>query len=115
MELLTGGELFDRIVKKGNYTEKEACIIITKILTALTYLHSLGIMHRDLKPENLILRNENFFEVVIADFGLASFKSSKLLFRRCGTPGYVAPEILEDGEYDEKVDVFSAGVIFYIL
>ena len=91
MELLTGGELFDRIVNKGNYTEKEvfffffgyliiflktkACILITKILTALNYLHSLGIMHRDLKPENLILRDENCFEIVIADFGLASFKS----------------------------------------
>eukprot|EP00828_Plagiopyla_frontata_P040678 TRINITY_DN557_c0_g2_i3.p1 TRINITY_DN557_c0_g2~~TRINITY_DN557_c0_g2_i3.p1 ORF type:complete len:458 (+),score=63.96 TRINITY_DN557_c0_g2_i3:74-1447(+) len=115
MDLLTGGELFDRIVKKGNYTEKEACIIITKILNALSYLHSIGIMHRDLKPENLILRDENCFEIVIADFGLASYKTKNLLFKRCGTPGYVAPEILEDGEYDEKVDIFSAGVIFYIL
>ena len=74
MELLTGGELFDRIVKKGNYTEKEACIIITKILTAVTYLHSLGIMHRDLKSENLILSNENFFEVVTADFSEEEYK-----------------------------------------
>ena len=68
-------------------------------------------MHRDLKPENLILRDENCFEIVIADFGLASFKSKNLLFKRCGTPGYVAPEILDDGDYDEKVDIFSAGVI----
>ena len=72
-------------------------------------------MHRDLKPENLILRDENCFEIVIADFGLASYKIKDLLFKRCGTPGYVAPEILDDGDYDEKVDIFSAGVIFYIL
>jgi len=78
-------------------------------------LHSIGIMHRDLKPENIILKSENGFEIVIADFGFASFKGKNLLFKRCGTPGYVAPEILEDREYDEKVDIFSAGVIFYIL
>ena len=72
-------------------------------------------MHRDLKPENLILKDENSFEIVIADFGLASFKTGTLLFKRCGTPGYVAPEILDDKEYDEKVDIFSAGVIYYIL
>lgn len=116
MELLKGGELFDRIVKKGISKEKDACIIIVRLLSALEYLHDLGIMHRDIKPENLILKDEHDFEIKLADFGLAEFVSkSDLLFRRCGTPGYVAPEILADKPYDTKVDVFSAGVILYIL
>ena len=116
MELLKGGELFDRIVKKGINKEKDACIIIVRLLSALEYLHGLGIMHRDIKPENLILKDEHDFEIKLADFGLAEFVTkTDLLFRRCGTPGYVAPEILADKPYDTKVDVFSAGVILYIL
>ena len=116
MELLKGGELFDRIVKKGINKEKDACIIIVRLLSALEYLHELGIMHRDIKPENLILKDEKDFEIKLADFGLAEFVTkTDLLFRRCGTPGYVAPEILADKPYDTKVDVFSAGVILYIL
>ena len=74
-------------------------------------------MHRDIKPENLILKdNDNDGEVKIADFGLATYVNcGEYLFKRCGTPGYVAPEILADDKYDQKVDVFSAGVILYIL
>ena len=75
-------------------------------------------MHRDIKPENLILvdnANEEELQIKLADFGLAAFTSDELLFKRCGTPGYVAPEILDDKKYNEKVDVFSAGIILYIL
>jgi len=73
-------------------------------------------MHRDLKPENLILKDNESLQVKLADFGLAEFvNSKKRIFTRCGTPGYVAPEILADEPYDCKVDVFSAGVILYIL
>ena len=73
-------------------------------------------MHRDLKPENLILKAQNSTDVVLADFGLAdSLNQQSCAFRRCGTPGYVAPEILFDRPYDTKVDVFSAGIILYIL
>lgn len=86
----------------------------------MNHLHQLKIVHRDLKPENLLLRNhENNFDVVLADFGLAASLNEELLFKRCGTPGFVAPEILEYTEgnqlYDEKCDVFSAGVILYLL
>lgn len=117
LELLRGGELFDKVVDKGFYTEKDAAGLMKKLLGALDYMHTKGIMHRDLKPENLILANtEDDVEVKIADFGLATYVDiDEQLFRRCGTPGYVAPEILADQPYDHKVDIFSAGVILYIL
>ena len=75
-------------------------------------------MHRDIKPENLILvdnTNEEELQIKLADFGLAAFTTDELLFKRCGTPGYVAPEILDDQKYNQKVDIFSAGIILYIL
>jgi len=117
LELLNGGELFDRIREKGQYNENDASILMKKLLSALVFMHSKGIMHRDIKPENLILKDsENDWDVKIADFGLSQFlQANEYLFTRCGTPGYVAPEILADEKYDEKVDVFSAGVILYIL
>jgi calcium-dependent protein kinase len=87
------------------------------LLEALEYLHQNGIIHRDLKPENLILASkENDYEMKIADFGLASFiQRGEFLYLRCGSPGYVAPELLEDKGYYSKADVFSAGVILYVL
>ena len=77
-------------------------------------------MHRDLKPENLMLANKKkIYSVKLIDFGLGTFIDEEdYLYKRCGTPGFVAPEIITKGdtqEYDEKVDIFSAGVIFYIL
>lgn len=116
MELLRGGELFDKIVKKGHYSEKDAAILIRKLLEALEYIHGKGIMHRDIKPENLILKDDDEFDIKLADFGLSEYEDKKEhLFKRCGTPGYVAPEVLEDKKYDRKVDIFSSGVILYIL
>lgn len=94
------------------------------LLSGLGYLQSKNIMHRDLKPENMILKSKNYFEnldLKIVDFGLSSFCDEKdYLFKRCGTPGYVAPEIINSSSKDSvkfspKVDIFSAGVIFYIL
>lgn len=91
--------------------------VMRNLLQALEYLHSKGIVHRDLKPENLILASkENDYNLKIADFGLASFiAKGDLLYLRCGSPGYVAPELLEDKGYYCKADVFSAGVILYVM
>ncbi|CAD8044835.1 unnamed protein product [Paramecium primaurelia] len=116
MELLEGGELFDLILETPQFLESKIALIMFKIFDALEYLHTKNIMHRDIKPENILLndKSENF-DLKIADFGLASYTESELLIKRCGTPGYVAPEILQDLKYNEKVDVFSAGIIFYIL
>jgi len=118
MELVTGGELFDRIVEKGCYTEDHAKQLVKKIVSGVAYLHSNGIAHRDLKPENLLLKSkDNDFEVKIADFGLSSFiDSQKMMQTACGTPAYVAPEVLKSsGGYDKEVDLWSVGVITYIL
>ncbi|XP_045701386.1 calcium/calmodulin-dependent protein kinase type 1B isoform X2 [Phyllostomus hastatus] len=90
MELVTGGELFDRIMERGSYTEKDASHLVGQVLGAVSYLHSLGIVHRDLKAGNML--------------GTA-----------CGTPGYVAPELLEQKPYGKAVDVWALGVISYIL
>jgi len=118
MELVTGGELFDRIVAKGNYTEKDAAVTIRTLCDALGYLHEKRIVHRDLKPENLLYASpDDDAAIKIADFGLARLVSSKDLMKTaCGTPGYVAPEILKNQGYDSgAVDMWSTGVILYIL
>lgn len=118
MELVTGGELFDRIVSRGNYTEKDAASLMATLCSALEYLHDKNIVHRDLKPENLLYSSPADDAIIkVADFGLARVVSGKDMMKTaCGTPGYVAPEILKNQGYDSgAVDVWSAGVILYIL
>lgn len=112
-----GGQLLQRILKKGNFPENDSLQIIWRILKGLGYLQGENLIHRDLKPENVILRNEEDpYDVVMVDFGFSTkVQDVKLLFTRCGTPGYVAPEVLNDQPYDCKADIFSAGVILYIL
>ncbi len=87
-------------------------------LSALAYLAENKVVHRDLKPENLILATKgDDYDLRIADFGLATILTDdeKVLFLRCGSPGYVAPELLDDKGYDTQADVFSAGVIMYVM
>lgn len=117
MELMTGGELFDRIVEKEKYTEAEASAVVFKLAGAIKYCHDMGIVHRDLKPENLLYASKSpDSDIKIADFGLAKLlKESDMMATACGTPGYVAPEILQGGPYTDKVDIWSLGVITYIL
>lgn len=120
-ELVTGGELLDRVTERGNYTEREAAAIIRQILDGVTYLHAQGIVHRDLKLENMIMANErDDSPVKIADFGLSKFFSPEtVLSTMCGSPQYVAPEVLGVGdgnkEYSPAVDMWSVGVILFIL
>lgn len=117
MERMRGGELFDRIVAKAYYNEKEARDTCKIVLEAVQYCHQHHVAHRDLKPENLLLLSEQDDSAVkIADFGFAKkvYKKNSLT-TQCGTPGYVAPEILEGTPYDERADMWSVGVILYIL
>jgi len=118
MELVTGGELFFKIVEQGSYCEQDASAIIRQILDGVKYLHSLGIAHRDLKPENLLCSGDGSnMTIKIADFGLSKiFAGGAQLETSCGTPDYAAPEVLT-GEfaYDKSVDLWSVGVITYVL
>ena len=118
---VTGGELFDKIVELGAYTEKEAALLVHRMVQAIDYLHTMNIVHRDLKPENLLLKNsKDITNVKLADFGLSKIVSPSgaaggMMQTACGTPGYVAPEVLSADGYDKEVDLWSIGVITYIL
>jgi len=115
-EYLRGGEVFDWVAEKGGMSEDDARLVMRRIFSALTCLHEHGFIHRDLKTENLTLaRQGDLGSVKLIDFGLATDTSGKSASVRCGSPGYVAPEVLEDRKYGTKVDLFSAGVILYIL
>uniref|UniRef100_A0AAY4BRV1 Protein kinase domain-containing protein n=1 Tax=Denticeps clupeoides TaxID=299321 RepID=A0AAY4BRV1_9TELE len=117
MELVSGGELFDRIVERGFYTEQDASTLIKQVLNAVNYLHTLGIVHRDLKPENLLYFSaQDESKIMISDFGLSKMEASDdVMSTACGTPGYVAPEVLAQKPYSKAVDCWSIGVIAYIL
>lgn len=117
-ELASGGELFDRIVKRGKFTEKDAADIVYTLLSAVAYLHDHNIVHRDLKPENLLYKSaSDDSELMIADFGVANIIDEEhgQLNTFCGSPGYAAPEIITRSGHGKAVDVWSVGVIAYIL
>ncbi|XP_031650064.1 calcium/calmodulin-dependent protein kinase type 1B isoform X2 [Oncorhynchus kisutch] len=113
---VTGGELLDRILEKGSYTERDASRVIQQLLEAVQYLHQLGIVHRDLKPENLLYQTPSEdSKIVISDFGLSKMEEQGMLTTACGTPAYVAPELLQQKSYGKEVDLWALGVITYIL
>ncbi|XP_012275239.1 serine/threonine-protein kinase Chk2 [Orussus abietinus] len=118
LELMEGGELFERILKKNGLSEKNAKLIFYQVVLAVDYLHTRGITHRDLKPENILLASDADVTLVkVTDFGLSKLIKAETLMRTfCGTPMYVAPEILITGgrgTYTKQVDVWSLGVILY--
>jgi len=122
MELVNGGELFDRIVEREQYSESNAKEVMRQLFSAIKYFHELGVVHRDLKPENLLLENErDDTNIKVTDFGLSRIfldrEAPEMMKTACGTPGYVAPEVLQASikGYDKEVDMWSAGVILYIL
>ncbi|KMZ63593.1 Calcium-dependent protein kinase [Zostera marina] len=116
MELCAGGELFDRIIKKGHYSEKKAAMLIKTVVKMVEACHSLGVTHRDLKPENFLFVGEEEDSALKAtDFGLSLFyKPGEIFSEVVGSPYYVAPEVLRK-YYGPEADVWSAGVILYIL
>ena len=117
MECMKGGELFDRIVSREHYSELEGKEAFSQMLQAILYCHNLNIVHRDLKPENLLydLPTDDA-KLKLADFGLAQVvKPDEMMHHACGTPGYIAPEVLNGEAYTKAVDMWSLGVILYIL
>ena len=116
MELAEGGEVFDHIVKHDQYSERDASVIARQIVDAVKFLHDHGIAHRDLKPQNLLCSGTDPTDIRIADFGLSKVFNDKTMMRTCcGSPEYVAPEILLCMDYDKAVDLWSIGIIIYIL
>ena len=143
-ELACGGELFDRILELGHFSEKKAVHLIHQVFDGLQYLHSKGIIHRDLKPENILMvgrkpGTEEYMTLKICDFGLSTQRSeaksshewNHTLQEYCGSQNYMAPEVYTIAEirkkvksneevpdkihYDAKVDVWAAGVIYYVM
>jgi len=118
MEYVKGGELFKRVAKKGKLKEEEARKYFQQLISAVDYCHSQGVYHRDLKPENLLV-DENG-DLKVCDFGLSAlpeqFRQDGLLHTACGTPAYVAPEIITMKGYDGvKADIWSCGIILFVL
>ncbi|CAD8058140.1 unnamed protein product [Paramecium sonneborni] len=118
IEYLKGGELHKYMKKSPPFSEEKSAKLIFRLLKAVSSIHEKGILHRDIKPENIMLRNKDDIDnICIGDFGLADYysQSGQYLFTRCGTPGYVAPELLQDKVYDFKIDIYSIGILMFIL
>ncbi|KAL3741470.1 hypothetical protein ACJRO7_017016 [Eucalyptus globulus] len=118
LELVTGGELFDKIASRGRLKEDEARKYFQQLINAVDYCHSRSVFHRDLKPENLLLDASGTLKV--SDFGLSALpqqvREDGLLHTTCGTPNYVAPEVINNKGYDgAKADLWSCGVILFVL
>ena len=112
LEYVPNGELFDYILKKGRLQEDEARKFFRQLVTGISYMHSHNICHRDIKPENLLLDKD------ISDFGLSAFigedayDTNSLQHTTCGSPNYVAPEVLKDSGYNGRFsDIWSVGVV----
>mmetsp|Transcript_46279 Transcript_46279/g.145177 ORF Transcript_46279/g.145177 Transcript_46279/m.145177 type:complete len:514 (-) Transcript_46279:64-1605(-) len=118
MELCSGGELFDRIIAAGHFTEVQAATIMQQIVRAIFYMHENHICHRDLKPENFLFVSKDPIEkntLKIIDFGLSChFNAESVLTTKAGTPYYVAPQVLA-GKYDQLSDLWSCGVIMFVM
>eukprot|EP01046_Picozoa_sp_COSAG06_P082153 COSAG06_NODE_29214_length_560_cov_1.234273_1_plen_175_part_01 len=115
MEFVAGGQLFDRAVELGTYSEVDAACVVYRLVSTLDFLHEHGVMHRDLKPENIMLAMDSNTDIKLIDFGMSSLTEGLCaLHSKCGTPVYMAPELFS-GNYDMAVDIWAGGVILFIL
>lgn len=120
LELMQGGDLFNRILQQDRgIPELESKVIFYQIALAVKYLHDQGITHRDIKPENILLNNNDSYPLVkVTDFGLSKIIVNSEMKTVCGTPLYLAPEILltrGNSTYTKQIDVWSLGVLLYVL
>jgi len=115
-EICKGGELFDEVLRLGHFTERDAAVLIRQVLSCVNYCHKNNIVHRDLKPENILLEpSKELDQIKIIDFGTSLvYDPEKPLDEKLGTPYYIAPEVLNKN-YNSKCDIWSVGVITYIL
>jgi len=115
MELVTGGELFDQICRQKYYHERDAGPLLAQLVQGLIYLHDRGISHRDIKPENLLFKNRDLKQMKIADFGESKSHVTGTLRTYCGTPDYMAPEIIKGLPYGPEVDMWAVGVTAFVM
>jgi len=117
MELMDGGDVFDRILQKGMYPETQAKAVATNVLSSVDFIHYKRVAHRDLKPQNLLFDNiHNEINPKVAGFSFAKeVLQPRSLLTRVGTPTYVSPEVLKGEPYDEAVDLWSVGVVIYTI
>lgn len=120
LDLLEGGQLYDKMKAKHRYSPDDIRDILRGLLEGVAHMHHRRVMHRDLKPENVIFKDNTPKSIVIADLGLATrCDIPEYLFVRCGTPGFVAPEVVNiknlNTTYDPICDLFSIGLMFHIL
>ena len=116
LPFMEGGDLIKRMKSLQTYSENTAIKVMKSFLKGLAFCHENNIVHRDLKPENLLLKSKNNdWDLTIADFGLSCIYEGERLTTKCGTPGFIAPEVLDDQPYSVEADIFSAGIILYML
>jgi len=117
LELLEGENLFENIMKRRVYTETDAANVVKQVARACDYMHARGIIHRDLKPENLVYLDKNHEQICVTDFGLSKYMdhTQHVTKTACGTPAFVAPEVLRQELYGTQVDMWSLGTILYIM
>ena len=111
-----GGELFDEILQRGKFSERDAAVLMKQVLSCINYCHQANIVHRDLKPENILLeQNKEFDQIKIIDFGTSLvYDPNRNLEEKLGTPYYIAPEVLK-GSYTTQCDNWSMGVVLFIM
>lgn len=113
---MAGGDIYQKIKEKNEMSETYICYIFCQILKGMRFLHLNDVIHRDIKPDNILISDNSQFPVVrLADFSLADYYKNKNLRLKCGTPGYMAPEVFEGEIYDDKVDIFSLGIVLYMM